>query len=705
MSRFTTSRFPRLALALVILLLAAGLRIWQLGTLPPGFSAAELRSLRITEQVQTGRLVVFAQASENAAGQETLFHITEAVLGSMVGNGLISLRLPAVFSGLLTLAMLYALGRRLYGRRAAWIATTLMAFGFWPVLLSRLALRETFVPLFTVGALLLLMRAFHISQNVSPDPPLTTAYAVLGVALAASLYTHWYGLFLTVTVTVLVAYLFLSHQQISRRAAGASAFAILISIIVSMPYVVTTLRMPEASGLAALGDALLPDNALQSIFSGLGALIGRGDLNPAFNVPGRPLFDPVTAVLVLYGLWLSLSHWRRPSNFIPALAALIGLVPVLLNTSAGSFLTLVGVLPLLYLLAGHAASDLLADLTRFRPAQRRLIGWLPVILVGFNLIWTGADLFGGWNYRQDVLTTYNAARGLLARHLDETSAELPTVVCSPRLIDTDVHRGDPHLLALMMQRDDAPLRYVDCANALLIADGGERQQLAFTDVSVYDRMYPFLLSWLDHRPSLLIDRLDPRSVLELNMQQLLGNTVGRLLTTAPTGWAPESPGGPGPATLPVRFSGNLTFLGYVPERVLVYQPGDIVPVITYWRADGIVPPDVRLFVHVLSDPAAIAAQSQAINVMPGTLHNRDVFIQVSYVVLPESMPPGQYDLSIGAFQAESGLRLPVYDGESERGDRLFLYQITVGTEEAGGGEAVDPAPSPTGDTTTDSGEE
>lgn len=692
--RPSAGRLHPLLLPLLILLLASSLRLWHLSTLPPGFSAAELASLHITEREQGGDIVVFAQPAANpveadpgvagqqaaapaTTGQEALFHLLQAITASVMGSGLITLRLPAVFSGLLTVALLYALGRRLYGTRPALIASALLAVGLWPVLLDRLALRETLVPVFTVGALLLFVNALHIRRDVSPDTPLTATYASLGVLVAASLYEHWFGLFIALMITLSTAYLFLTRQPISRRAAGTAVFAIIISTIVVVPYIVTTLRMPEASGLAALSAAMQPDNVLQAVISGLGTIIGRGDLSPVFNVPGRPLLDPVSAVLALYGLWLSLSQWRKPASFIPALAALVGLIPLLLSTIPGSFLALVGALPLLYLLVGRAIDDLLDELAAFRPAWMRVARWLPLLLIGFNLVWTGADLFGHWGLRPDVLSAYNAERGLLAAHLDATATEIPTVVCSPRLIDTDVHRGDPHLLDLMMQREDAPLRFVDCANALLIAEGGDPQQFAFTDRSIYERMYPFLQSWIDFRPPVLVQGLDERSVLELNMRQLLGNTVGRLLTTSPTGWAPESPGGAASAVLPVRFGGNLTFLGYVPERVSIYAPGDVVPVITYWRVDGPVPSDVRIFVHVLSDPAAIAAQNQAINVMPGTLRARDVFIQVNYVVLPESIPAGTYDISIGIFQAESELRLPVFDGERVRGDRLFLHEITV----------------------------
>jgi 4-amino-4-deoxy-L-arabinose transferase-like glycosyltransferase len=223
-----------LALITALLLLAAGLRFRQLGTLPPGFSEAELASLTITAHERQGQIMVFDGRA--GSGEETFFHITQAVVASLTGDGLITLRLPAVWSGLITLALVFALARRLYGKRVALLAVALMAVSFWPVLLDRLSLRETYVPLFTTAVLLALINGFHIRRYVSPDPPTTTAYTILGISVAISLYVHWFGLVLAVIVTCSVIYLFVTRQHISRHAAAASIFAIVLSIIVIIPY-------------------------------------------------------------------------------------------------------------------------------------------------------------------------------------------------------------------------------------------------------------------------------------------------------------------------------------------------------------------------------------------------------------------------------------------------------------------------------------
>ena len=93
-----------------------------------------------------------------------------------------------------------------------------------------------------------------------------------------------------------------------------------------------------------------------------------------------------------------------------------------------------------------------------------------------------------------------------------------------------------------------------------------------------------------------------------------------------------------------------------------------------------VPPDIRLFTHILSDPAAIISQTDTLSVLATQLQPRDVFIQITFVELPNSTPAGDYAISIGAYQASDHMRLAVLDGDRERGTRLFFAGNTITVE-------------------------
>jgi hypothetical protein len=158
----------------------------------------------------------------------------------------------------------------------------------------------------------------------------------------------------------------------------------------------------------------------------------------------------------------------------------------------------------------------------------------------------------------------------------------------------------------------------------------------------------------------------------------LADAVGLFTTTAPAGYAPDAVGGAGLAVPPIRFGGNLSFLGYEKDGDQVFSPGGIYTSVTYWRVDGVVPPDLRFFTHILADPAsAPATQNDTISVDVGQLQNRDVFVQIMFVPLPRNMPQGMYGISVGAYTSSNDTRMPVLFNDTPRGDRLFIGQVTI----------------------------
>jgi hypothetical protein len=131
---------------------------------------------------------------------------------------------------------------------------------------------------------------------------------------------------------------------------------------------------------------------------------------------------------------------------------------------------------------------------------------------------------------------------------------------------------------------------------------------------------------------------------------------------------------------PIRFGGNITWLGNAPDTNRRYRPGDLITVINYWRVEsGVVPPDLQFFTHLLSDPVTVADNRDMISVEVSYLRPRDVFVQFVPIQLRSTLLPGSYEVSIGAYQRQTMARLPVFDSAQQRqGDRLVLYTVEIG---------------------------
>ncbi len=660
-------------LAIGLLLLAAVLRFAALPTLPPGFSGSEINDIRIAETVRQGRVEVFYNL--NGQGREGLYQ-TFLAAATSEGGGLLGYRILSYWLGLLTLALIYALGRRLFGAVAGLASMALMAVGMLPILLSRTVAPEAMIPLFVAAVLLALTLSLPVYGDDPITQPKSTAFAALGILLGLGFYLHPVSFVVALFSMIFIASVVLTRRVSGRRVSSFTWFAVVIMIVIATPYVISSIQHPD---LAAAGRLLVDDptkSFFDSLSAGFSGLFFVGDSSAAINLPGRPLIDLVSGLLMMVGLAVTLRYWRQ-SRCALLLTALVFIAPTALHApSSPNFLAYAPLLPLIALFFGVGVMTIYHSL----PRSTRLLAVLGLAaLLIFNIVWATRDIFVNWANRPDVQETYNARLGQLAHYMDMTADKTPTVICTSNLRPqiNPVSLTNTQLLALMMNRQNALLRYVDCGTALILAGGGDREQVILSEKNGLNGVNPFLQTWLSQGDLLNRPGLPPDSVIDLQVADTLANRIGEFTTTAPAAFAPEAPSGATVVLPPVRFGGNVTFLGYEKSWAATYHPGDVVPVVTYWRVDGVLPSDLRLFTHVLTDQTFPAAQSDPISVLPDELRPRDIFIQVTYIQLPRTMPRDTYTISIGAYESNTQTRLPVFEDDHPNGARLFLGQIVV----------------------------
>lgn len=661
-------------MAVLLLFLGGGLRLWQIGSLPAGLHAGEITEIRIAEGVRQGKIEVFYDLS--GEGRESLFHIMQAAVTSIFGNGLLGYHLLGTWVGLATLALVYALASRLYGPLAGVMALAILALNMWHILLGRQVQREALLPLLVVGVLLALARTMGVYRDIHPRLPLNTAFALLGVLLGLGLYVHPAHIMIVLFSMVFIALKLLSPNRPPRQTTGYLLFSLLIMMIVAMPYLISSIRLPALAGAARLfGDYTIAQKSpLAALVDGIGGLVFIGDADPMHNLPGRPLLDLASGLIVAVGVLTAARGWRYARYALLLIAAII-LVPISFLTPEGvNFLNLAPLLPLLALFFGLGVVTLYQS---FVISARPMVTLGFVGLLIFNFVWTTRDLFQVWPALDAVQTVYSTRAARIAAYLDRTAETIPTVICDSSLAQRAREQlSNTDLVLLMMNRKDIHLRYADCGTGMIFVNGGAFQQVVMPDADTLLLMRPELREWLAGGTVMQQRDLPPASVVQIEVAQALADRVGLFTTMSPAGFAPEA--GSGLAVPPLRFGGNITFLGHEPLSAAPYTPGSILMTITYWRVDGLIPPDLRFFTHVLADPAVCcAAQNDTISVDVTQLEDRDVFVQIVFVPLPPSLPPDTYSVSVGAYLSSSGTRMGVMDGEHQRGTRLFLGQIQV----------------------------
>lgn len=660
-------------------MLSAALRLWDLSTLPPGLTPYEIDDLLLTETARQGNPRILYNVRGD--GREGIYPMLLTATTTITGGGLIGYRIVSVFAGMITLAMVYALGKRLFGSPAGLTAMALLGVGLFPILLSRTIGNDSLIPLYVTAVLLALSQALPVYGRLRQ--PRTTSFAALGVILGLGFYIHPISLIVTLAVMIFILVMVFgrrdtSQPRLSRRSLSYTWFTVVVMIVLATPYLIATLGSPELSGARRLfGSEATPGelSSIESIILGLNGILFRGDHNPIHNLPARPLLDLVSGLLLLIGLVTAIRYFRQPRFALLVMLLLFVLPIALLAPDSPNFIAFASALPLLALLFGLGVTTLYRS---FPPRTKFVANLMIAALVMFNVQWTVRDLFFAWRADAGVQVAYNSRLNALAHYLDVNAGSNETIVCQAAAGDSATATDSTQTLLLMMHRQTAPLRYADCGAGLIFADGGTESHIVAPDPRTFATVNPFLARW--YQAGDVLDRADmpPDGVVILEVESELADTIGRFTTTAPVSFAPEAGGGDDVIAPPIRMGGNISFLGYEPTTDQPFAPGDIVPIVTYWRVDGDVPSDLRLFVHILSDPAAIAVQWDSISVQPSQLQARDVFVQVTFMQLPYTIREGVYGISVGAYEGSTANRLPVYDvADQERGSRLFMGQLVV----------------------------
>lgn len=665
-------------LAVLILLIASIVRIWDFTTLPLGLSDIEVSHIDVArDEIQRGNVRVFYEReipdSDQVTGQEGLYHLVLAIVTLPFGMGTFSLRFISLLINMVTIATLYTLGVRLFGYKAGLITASLYAFLMYPTLLSRLALVETALPLMTAAVMLSIARAFPVYYRTRAETSNTIDYAVMGILISLSLYLHQSSLFIVLMAMAFITYILIMNRPVPLRRLSYIGFSILMLIIIAIPYFISTLRLTDlGANNRILGDY---NGIITSIINSTLGLMWEGDSNLLINIANRPLMDIVTGSVAILSLFICLRKWRNPRYAFVLIAVITLAPPVILAGNAPNFLAMSVALPPILLLVSVGFTTVINGV----PKRIKFItAMLVTLIIVGNLAWTVDSLFNQWADSEDVHSIYNGDIGQIAHHLDITADDIPVVVCNPewdRVRARNQAYSDIDLLRLFMNRDTVLLHEIDCTQAFLFVNAGEHQQVVLNPREA-TTLLPSAADWLSLGTTVL--DLPNGRVIDMQVQAELEDALGVFTTTTPASYATSADvSNRIPIAPPIRFGGNFTWLGYETDPVQEYAPDSIVPVSTYWRIEGLIPSDSVIFTHILTDPIFPIAQVDTIHIDPTELRERDIYLHSANVVLPQIVESGQQIISVGVYQSSSNERLAVFINGIPQGTRIFLYTIDI----------------------------
>ena len=198
------------------------------------------------DNVRQGDIYVFYPGEDG--GREGMYHLLVAFVTSFVGEGTIGFRILSVWLSILSIAIIYTLGNHLFNPI---VGTPCRRCGYRQHE-QHSAWRERFPAMllssFLVSATMLaLARSLPVYRRTRAVTSNVVSFAALGALLGIGFYLHPSSLFLVLGAMAYIVHLLYIRDVMSRQRRSYTGFAILLMLIFSMPYLISSINLPQYS--------------------------------------------------------------------------------------------------------------------------------------------------------------------------------------------------------------------------------------------------------------------------------------------------------------------------------------------------------------------------------------------------------------------------------------------------------------------------
>jgi 4-amino-4-deoxy-L-arabinose transferase-like glycosyltransferase len=312
---------------LVILDVAAGLRLWHLASIPEGIWFDEADFANAAQRLYTLPFQPFGPG--NIGHNPSLYFYVEAIALNWLGTSMAAVRLSSSFFGLIAVLAAYLLGRKAGGPGLGLIAAAFLAMNQWAIDFSRFGMSNIAAPAMTGLGLLALVQSMR--------RPIGFWFALSGVVLGLSVLTYAGGFLASALVALGVVAIRLCFSPRFRRVAWPGALLLPLGMAVGgAPFLISLLL--DADYTLARERTVSLFNEYPHLSDSLSALAGNikahlfmftvaGDANGRHNLPGTPMLDPVTGACFLLGLGIairSIRHWFSQILLLWLIASMLG---------------------------------------------------------------------------------------------------------------------------------------------------------------------------------------------------------------------------------------------------------------------------------------------------------------------------------------------------------------------------------------------
>lgn len=656
----------------VLLLVAAALRMVALVDAPPGLRYDELLNYRMAGRVLAGERPLYFTESW---GHEPLFHYAQAAVMALTKECDWSLRLPAALCGLLGVLTTWLAARRLFGARVAILAAAALAVSFWSVFYSREGSRV--IGIVPLSGLMVYFLWRGLERPAEQRWRATLDFILGGVCLGSLFYVYVAGRVPPLLLVAFALYLALFHRPCFKRVWPGLLLFVLVGVMLAAPLLLLLYQNPGTEQrLGQLTDAWTalkagnPAPVFSLAVQALGMFIWQGERDWLYNVYGRPVFDPLIAACFALGILLCAWRWRQARCALLLLWLAVGISPIMIVPPAASLSHAIAAQPPAYIAVAVGIE------TVWRAVRKRW-EWAGPLLAAGLVTFHGAlschVYFVTWANAPEVRELYQGGVTGVARELDAHDPPGPVAVGAPYV--NYWHPWNVVAFDLALRRDDLSVRWFNPGGGWVWPAGTGPVTFYFPPDPLGPQAFdPALKTLFTADATLLPTDGDDFTAFHVAHPAALEERLDELADTS-VGWPPDLGRLPPPA-LPLVFGDRFALLGAELQEDPV-SPGGELRLVTYWEVLTADPAPVVAFVHLTSDGRDIWGQQDWLDVRTAGLQPGDRFAQVHLAPVKPETPPGLYHVQLGLYSPDTLLRLPIATGVEGTADQVWVGEALV----------------------------
>jgi 4-amino-4-deoxy-L-arabinose transferase-like glycosyltransferase len=288
---------------LLFLIVALGffLRFVNIENAPPGVYPDEaVNGIDALNAIHYGNWQWFYEANN---GREGFFMNMIAVCFKLFGVTVLSLKLPSIIFGTLTILGTYLLAKELYKKdRFALISAFLVSTAFWAINFSRISFRANTLPTVLVFSFYFLMRGVRTRKWWD--------FAAGGLIFGLGLHTYIAFRIAPLILIVMLVTLMITRERFLREYWKYIFVFIIFTTVAAAPMLYTFYVHPEyiqsrTGNVSVLNPEVNQGHLVKAFLKSFWLSIAKyniwGDQNWRHNYPPYPLLDPITGIAFMFG--------------------------------------------------------------------------------------------------------------------------------------------------------------------------------------------------------------------------------------------------------------------------------------------------------------------------------------------------------------------------------------------------------------------